>query len=79
MARTTPDYWDYATLLELAVLASNEIAAEEALSKARTLVRERWEPKTTARNLSLIQESRRAQPQAAMWIERLRGELTKEF
>jgi MAP3K TRAFs-binding domain len=35
ISTSTPDYWDYATHLELAVLARDEMAAFEALANAR--------------------------------------------
>jgi hypothetical protein len=53
-----PDYWDQATLLEIAVLGSDSEAVRRFLGKALAVVREPWEPKTTARNLSLIRKSR---------------------
>jgi hypothetical protein len=56
-----PNYWDYASLLELDVIAgagSPEI--ERQLEDALANVRESWEPETTARNLRLIAEHRRA-------------------
>lgn len=56
--RGTPDYWDYATLLELAVLAKDEAGATEYLARALAAVRESWEPETTLRNLRLIREAR---------------------
>jgi len=55
-----PDYWDYATLLELAVLEGNRDAAAQALGAALANVRENWEPETTARNVRLIRETRQA-------------------
>jgi hypothetical protein len=71
MKRTVPDYWDYATLMELAVLARDESAGDEALSRALTLVREPWEPETTARNLHVIRQARLRRSQPASWIEDL--------
>jgi hypothetical protein len=53
-----PNYWDYATQLELAVLRRDEAAAEDALAAAPAAVREVWEPDTTALNLGLIREAR---------------------
>jgi hypothetical protein len=53
-----PDYWDHATLLELAVLADDRPAADAALADALASVREVWEPKTTGRNIRLIKEAR---------------------
>lgn len=55
-----PDYWDYATLLELAVLEGNQDTASQALADALANVREKWEPETTARNVRLIRETRQA-------------------
>jgi tetratricopeptide (TPR) repeat protein len=58
--RGKPDYWDYATLLELAVLEGNQDATTQALGDALANVREKWEPETTARNVRLIRETRKA-------------------
>jgi MAP3K TRAFs-binding domain len=77
VARGQPDYWDYATLLELAVLAMDETAAQEALEKAVTAIREPWEPKTTARNLSLIRAAREARGTAPAWATTMQQELQK--
>ena len=52
------DYWDHATLLELAVLARDQDAAADHAASALAIVREPWEPATTARNLRLIREMR---------------------
>lgn len=54
----TPDYWDHATLLELAVIEQKMDSAREALDDALAAMREPWEPETTARNLRLIAEAR---------------------
>ena len=54
-----PDYWDYATLLEIAVLDQDEVAAAEHLGAALAAVREPWEPKTTRNNLLMIRDARR--------------------
>jgi tetratricopeptide (TPR) repeat protein len=55
-----PDYWHYATLLELAVLDGDQDAAAQALGDALANVREKWEPETTAHNIRLIRETRQA-------------------
>jgi hypothetical protein len=68
---TTPDYWDYATLLELAVLAGDRDAAEEHLANAVAAEREIWEPQTTARNLDLIREARAARQQDVSWLDEI--------
>lgn len=62
-----PDYWDYATLLELAVLAKDHETANLALGDALAHVRESWEPETTARNLRLIREAREQRGDDVLW------------
>jgi len=68
IASGKPDYWDHATLLELAVLAKNEEKAGDALSAALASVRAPWEPETTARNLRLIREAREARHEDVTWL-----------
>ena len=68
IAAGKPDYWDFATLLELAVLSKDEAAAHEALANAAASVREIWEPETTARNLRLIRKARECRNQALPWM-----------
>jgi hypothetical protein len=70
-----PDYWDYATLLELAVLGNREQAAFDALADALANVRESWEPETTLRNLRLIRERREQRGEAAPWAVDIEREL----
>ena len=53
-----PDYWDYATLLELAILAKDKESSFNYLSKALTHLRESWEGETTLRNLRTIREAK---------------------
>lgn len=71
MAAGRPDYWDHATLLELAVLARDREIAEQHLGNAMAEVKEVWEPETTARNLRLIREARQRREEVADWIEEL--------
>lgn len=76
--RGTPDYWDFATLLELAVLGKDEAEAADALSHALAEVREAWEPETTLRNLRLIREARqRRGEQSPAWGDESEAELLK--
>lgn len=63
-----PDYWDYATRLELAVLSRDQDRADEALADALAAVRETWEPETTARNIRLIREARERRKEDVSWI-----------
>lgn len=63
-----PDYWDHATVLELAVLGRDQDAARAALADAIVAIREDWEPKTTARNLALIRGVRHSRGEETDWI-----------
>lgn len=75
LASKDPDYWDYATLLELSVLSEDRNLAREYLGYTLAQVRESWEPKTTARNIRMIRERRAARGEDAGWIERIEEEL----
>lgn len=78
IAASKPDYWDYATQLELAVLARDEQAALDALGNALASVREKWETETTLRNLRLIREAReRRQENIPHWMKDVEGEIKK--
>jgi len=77
LADKTPDYWDHATRLELAVLAGDQSAAEEALGDALAAIREKWEPETTVRNLKLIRDAREKRAINVAWIAELEAELEK--
>ncbi|MDV6343021.1 TRAFs-binding domain-containing protein [Nitrosomonas sp. Is37] len=75
IAAGKPDYWDYATRLELAVLAKDEEAASNALGDALAAVRESWEPETTARNLRLISNARKKKGGLLGWEEEIEAAL----
>lgn len=77
IAAGKPDYWDFATQLELAVLGRQKAESSTALAKALAAVREKWEPETTARNLRLIREARERRGEDAAWIVELEGELQR--
>lgn len=77
IAAGKPDYWDYATLLELAVLGGDEVVAYEALANAVAAVREKWEPETTARNLRLIREARERRNQGLPWMIQIEDALAQ--
>jgi tetratricopeptide (TPR) repeat protein len=72
------DYWDYATLLELSVLAGNREGAREYSGKSLIAVRETWEPETTARNLRLIREAGEKRNKDTAWIKKIEEELLKK-
>jgi tetratricopeptide (TPR) repeat protein len=71
------DYWDYATLLELAVLANDRDDSEEQLGEAIAVARAAWEVESTARNLGLIRKARLDRGEDPGWIEELEAELLR--
>lgn len=77
MAMMQPDYWDYAAVLELKVLAKDETGAAKALTRALAAVRANWEPKTTARNLRLIREARQDRNESVDWAQQAEDALLR--
>jgi hypothetical protein len=75
IATGKPDYWDHATRVELAVLAKDEAGALAALSDALALVREKWEPEATARNLRLIRQAREKRGESLDWVNSIENAL----
>lgn len=67
MARGKPDYWDWSTLLEIAILANDESAAKAALANAMAGMREKWEPETTLHNLQMIRLARARRGKILPW------------
>jgi tetratricopeptide (TPR) repeat protein len=64
-----PDYWDHATLLELAVLDNDQQQAAQHLNNALAEVRELWEPETTAKNLRMIRNARQDRGESTPWLD----------
>lgn len=79
IAAGQPDYWDYATRLELAVLARDEEKAMAALGDALGALREPWEAKTTRDNLTLIREGRAKRGEVIAWADAIEQELTSHL
>ena len=75
VAEENADYWDHATLVELAVIANDRDAAVQHLGKALIAMREKWEGESTANNLRLIIDTRKARGEDTEWIEELAREL----
>lgn len=63
----TADYWDHATLLELAVLAEDVDAAAAAASGALATVREPWEATSTLSTLRRLRRVREERGQPMPW------------
>lgn len=77
LSGATPDYWDHATMLELAVLDYDSEKAMKCLSKSAAVIRETWEPETTARNLKMIERSREVRGEDTSWLHQIILELLK--
>jgi hypothetical protein len=77
IASGKPDYWDYATRLELAILARDTAKADEALGEALVALREPWEAESTAGNIALIAAARERRGDEAGWIRTIEQELRK--
>ncbi|MEL7022283.1 MAG: TRAFs-binding domain-containing protein [Pseudomonadota bacterium] len=70
------DYWDYATQLELAVLAKDEGRARQYLTKmVPEIGSEGWMPETTAKNLGLIREARLRRGETMVWADEIEQDL----
>jgi hypothetical protein len=76
VAKGKPDYWDYATLVELAVLENHRAGALKALSLALSSIREKWQPETTVPNLRLIREKRESRGIASSSAKEIEDELS---
>jgi MAP3K TRAFs-binding domain len=74
-AQRAADYWDHATLLELAVLARDADDATDRLGDALAMARAAWELESTARNLSLIRKMRERRGEEAAWIGQIEDAL----
>ncbi len=71
-ARRSADYWDYATLLELAVIGRDPEDVQQQLGEVLAIVNDDtppWHLKTTQEQLQLIRETRTARGEDAAWIE----------
>ena len=73
--KNSADYWDYATLLELAILENNEDKAEELLADVLAHVRESFEPETTANNIRMIKKGRENKGCNVSWIDQIINKL----
>jgi hypothetical protein len=71
-ARASGDYWDYATLMEPAVIARDRADAEEQASVALAKVPIAWHLDTSERNLRLI---RAARGEDVSWVKSLEDAL----
>lgn len=75
LTKGQPDYWDYATLMELAILRKSEQKARDFAGKALAAIREDWERKTTLRTLRMIYKARSRRGEEVGWL----AEIEQEF
>ena len=74
-ALESDDYWDLASVLELAVVEQQEEVASSALNRMLYLQEEAWKYETTRRNLLLIADSYQRQGVLPPWLEPLVGRM----
>jgi hypothetical protein len=70
-----PDYWDHATLLEIAVLDNDPEQALDALDSALTAATEGWQRQTTVDNLRIIEQARKERGDDVGWLSEIIDEL----
>ena len=80
IARGAVDYWDYATLLELAVLErdSNRASRELAAAWAERHKMDKWSPESTAANLNDIAEARETRGEDVSSLRKIVERLTRQ-
>ena len=77
-AKASGDYWDYATLMELAVIGRDQDDAEEQASMALAKATFGWHLETSERNLRLIREVRAARGEDVSWLQDLENALARK-
>ncbi len=74
---SSSDYWDLATVLELACVAGDWAAAGRVLPRVIAAADESWKPGTTRSNLVMLKEARARQDQALPPLNEIIAELAK--
>jgi hypothetical protein len=69
--RKDPDYWDFATLLELSVIENKFTEAEELFYEAKPLAKESWMFRTTKANLDKIIDFRKERGEEISSLEKI--------
>jgi hypothetical protein len=73
----SPGYWEYATLLELAVLGNDKERALAALSSVLAAGGESWMCRTTANNIAIIRVAREQRAAADPWLHGIEEALVR--
>jgi hypothetical protein len=63
-----PNYWDFATRLEVAILSRDKIKAEIAIAAVLAQESEAWQRESTSRNLTLIMEAWDSRSEDSGWV-----------
>jgi len=74
---TSSDYWDLATVLELACIGNDWTTAGRVLPRVIAAARESWMPKTTLANLELLKQARARQGHAPPPLDEIIAELRR--
>jgi hypothetical protein len=75
---SSSDYWDLATVLELAVISGDEKLARQALGRIELIGPDQWERNTTANNLRILEDAHRRVGQEMSWVSQIREQLEGE-
>jgi len=76
MRKKQPDYWDHATLLELAIIEQNPTEAKDNLLNALADKTEDWMPKTTIKNVNKLKTAFAKQGKETAFIDEIIEALT---
>jgi uncharacterized caspase-like protein len=79
MDQGKPDYWDYATLLELAILTKDKKAANSIVSNVLFYLHEKWKGETTLRNLRILREARERRNEKLLWTKKIENLIKKKL
>lgn len=78
--KQSSDYWDYATLLELAIIAEDKEKTDEILFDVIDNIREPFEPKTTVNNIKMLLENKQKRKSEDFpWISEIIEKLEKSI
>jgi len=77
LAKTSPEYWPLATLLELEVLANSLEAAGQVLAQIDSTNAAGWQRESTAHNLRLIRGACERRDSDTLWIAAIEKHLSE--
>ncbi len=78
VARGKPEYWDHASLLELAVIVRDKDKAMKHLGSTLAAASETWKPETTARNLGMLREAAERRGEDVGWVRTIEDALLRK-